>query len=58
MEQITLICNACCELFDVEMVEGLNWINRHEDFGDPILCPVCIEECDEEKTDNLLSESV
>ena len=58
MEQITLICNACCELFDVEIVEGLNLINRHEDFGDPLLCPVCVEESDEEETDHLLSQPV
>ena len=54
-KEITLICNACHDLFVVEMVDGLNWLNRHEDFGDPILCPVCREELDEEEKDNLFS---
>ena len=42
MEQtIDLICNECCELFSVEMIEGLNMVSRHEDFADPILCLEC-----------------
>ena len=58
MEHITLICNECFELFDVDIIEGLNWLNRHEDFGDPILCPVCREELDEEEKDNLFSQPI
>ena len=52
-QEITLVCNACHELFDIEMIAGLNWINRRECFGDPVLCPVCMEELDEEEICNL-----
>ena len=57
-QEITLCCNACHELFETEMFHGLNWINRHNDFGDPILCPVCIEELDEEEICNLSCQPI
>ena len=49
--KINLICINCKDTFEIEMIEGLNRINRQEDFGDVILCEDCIPEDPYEEED-------
>ena len=43
-DNISLRCDECKELFEVEMGIGMSMLAFNEESGDPILCGVCFPE--------------